>query len=377
MIKIVGTKEVLEIISLFMIVVGVGFLLAIAAVKTSSVGILIATLSSPSLTILSYALDIALFLIIVMIIVRRRRHHSESRVLFKFLEAIVIAFTSFFMFLLLLAIFLPQFGANSYDIYAAAAMAISLVLLKNEFPLMKNIATMLSSIGVGVILGFNFSFVYALIIMGAFAIYDYIAVFRSSEMVSVARELSEMDIAFLISAADLESVSKENLREKEIREDLQMLKADNEDKTKRYRNIIAKGRLPVMSQVSLGEGDLSMPLMLVISAYSSLSNPLISIMLVVGAISGIVMTMYFLKRYKMPLPAMPPLFAAACVFTGLAFIVTDYTMLSIAVSLMIIGGIVMMIDAAAIVKRRRRSFREAREDEMMLERKRKAALGQK
>ncbi len=364
MIKIIGNREVAGIIALFVVVIVVGFLLAAAAIKTGSVGLLMANISSPFITYLSYALDVALALIIVMLIMSRHRHHSHSMIfnrnnLFRGLEGIVIAFTSFFMFLLVLNILAPQYSANYYDIYIALVMAISLVLLKNEFHIVKNIATMVSSIGVGIILGLNFSFEYALLIMFAFAIYDYIAVFRTKSMVTIAKELQSRDVAFLISVADIEEVETDKVGRKEVKETLKEMKEIHEDEDPKYKKILSHGRLPVLSQVSLGEGDLSIPLMIVISAYSSISNPSISIILIFGMIVGITTTMYLLKRYMIPLPAMPPFFAATAVFTGLAFIYTGYVDWDIATALMLFGALVMIVDAVAIVKERRLEAKSA------------------
>ena len=111
------------------------------------------------------------------------------------------------------------------------------------------------------------------------------------------------------------------LSEKEIDSYMGYLKEMKELDDPKFKRILQKGELPVISQISLGEGDLSLPLMAVISAYFTLGQGMGAVV-AIGAVVGIVATMLILKVYKHPIPAVPPLFACIGIFSGVAFMLT-------------------------------------------------------
>ena len=83
------------------------------------------------------------------------------------------------------------------------------------------------------------------------------------------------------------------------------------------------GVYPIISQVQLGTGDLALPLMLAVAAYISFLSYFAAMMVVLGAASGMIFTMYLLKKYKVALPAIPPLFAFINLFLAVLFAIND------------------------------------------------------
>ncbi len=351
MIKVIGNRGILEVIAIFSVVMLVGFLIADYAIKTSSVYILLNSLQSPQFVDVSYMLDAVLVLIIAMLLLKRNSAASKS-LLFRMLEGIVVGFSSYFVFLLVLLMGLGHLYTLT-DYYAVAGMAaVVLVLLKNDYPVFKNIAMVTSSMGVGLILGFNFSFIYAVAILAAVAIYDYIGVFRTGSIVKMASAMSSENMSFLMGVSDMEYVPVQSVGIKDALEYERYLERSHKLDNPRYRKAVARGRLPVLSQISLGEGDVSLPLMAIVSSFYYLSNPMITYGLIVSAIMGISVTMLLLKRYKRPLPAVPPLFASISIFVGIAFLFLHTYTLTNTAALVGVGMAVLVIDVAAASRNR-------------------------
>ncbi len=363
MIKVVGNREILEIIAIFVIVMTVGILIAIAAVRTQSVSILSNTLQDPRFADLSYALDATLVFIIALLVLRRHSHHSNT-ILFEALEGIVISFTSFFMFLLLFAILLPQTVTTGYIYVYAAVMAIMLVIFKDRFHKLSDLATVLSAVGVGLILGFNFAFNYAILIFAAVAVYDYIGVFKSNEMINLAKAFSSSNVSFLISVSDLEAVPEWGLSHKEIEDYMNYLSSIHELNDPKFKKILQSGKLPVICQLALGEGDLSLPLMVAVSACVSISHAFAGVV-VIGAVAGIFLTMLLLKEYKHPIPAIPPLFSTVGIVSGIAFLVIHATGTShlgnvsgtyqLGILMIAVSSLMMLTDIVTIARRMHRN----------------------
>lgn len=350
MIKVIGNRSILEIILIFTIVLIVGTFIATEAIRTSSVSILYSTLQDPRFTTFSYFLDATLVLIVSLIFLRRHKHYSNT-LLFDALEYIVTSFTSFFVFLIIFATAMPSSVTSGWIYVYSASLALALVLLKDEHHRLRDFTTMVSSVGVGLVLGLNFTFPYAMIVLAAVAVYDYVGVFKSSEMVTLAKAVSCSDISFLVSASDLECVPEKGLSQKEIDSYINYLMSTRELDNPRYRRILGSGRLPVESQVSLGEGDLGLPLMVAISAFASLGT-LLGIVAMLGAMAGIIVTMAILKVYKHPIPAIPPLFSVLGIFTGVALLITNpVNFFQFGALLLVASSLVMLIDIHTISRR--------------------------
>ena len=356
MIKVIGNRGILEVIAIFSLIMLAGSLIAGYAIKTSTVYILLNSLQSPQFVEASYMLDAVLVLIIAMLLLKRNSAASKS-LLFRMLEGIVVGFSSYFVFLLVLLMGLGQlYSITGYYVIAGIA-AVVLVLLKNDYPVFRNIAMVTSSMGVGLILGFNFSFIYAIAILAAVALYDYIGVFRTGSIVKMASAMSSENMSFLMGVSDMEYVPVQSVGIKDALAYERYLERSHKLDNPRYRKAVARGRLPVLSQISLGEGDVSLPLMAIVSSFYYLSNPMVTYGLLVSSIVGISVTMLLLKRYKKPLPAVPPLFASISIFVGIAFLFLHTYTLTNATVLVSIGMAVLVIDIAAASRNGRKRRR--------------------
>ena len=74
-------------------------------------------------------------------------------------------------------------------------------------------------------------------------------------------------------------------------------------------DMVKKGSVPIVSQIYLGTGDLAFPSMLAVAAYITFDSIFLAVAIALGAGLGIIATMELLKKYKVGLPALPPLFA--------------------------------------------------------------------
>ena len=120
------------------------------------------------------------------------------------------------------------------------------------------------------------------------------------------------------------------------------MKESGRDKDPVFQKLMGEGKLPIVSQIQLGTGDLVLPLALAVSAYTASMGIFTAIVIVCGAVVGLVFTMYFLKKYNRPLPAIPPLFSFICIALGAEFALNGAYPLLIDIGLMAAGACVML-----------------------------------
>ncbi len=227
--------------------------------------------SSLPLFIVYILLGAAIFLLLMKL-------HLEF--LLSLLEMVVISVTSSILFYSLIHPFLPDTLAA---MAISALLGIALAVAKHFIHLLKNLAAVLSSAGAGAVFGFTFSFVASLIFFGIMAIYDYIAVFRTKHMVSMAKEIIRQDMSFTITA---------------------------------------KERLPSgrETRLDLGTGDLALPVMVEVSAYQI--HPYLSFVTMLGAIAGVAFVLIYAWKHKVFLPAIPAILFGILLSLAAALAVT-------------------------------------------------------
>ncbi len=311
-------RQLANIVALFLIVQFGGLLIAAFSFPPSQLVLLRSyqTLGSGGG---AYVLYLVLFIIAAaaaMMVVFRL---YKGMLLFRAFEAYAIGLPSLFLFLLLISDFFPELNQLS-ALAVSALLAAFLVIAKNRKPGLRNTATVISSIGIGVIIGLQ-GFYLAYLIMAVIALYDNIAVFVTKHMQVMAKAMAERNLAFLIGSSDTEMVPGSSLTAKEraaIAKNIKPAAVRNPE----VRAMMKKGAYPTVSQVALGAGDLALPLMLVVGAYISFAGFFIPVMAAVGAAFGLLLTMRLLQRYMAPLPAIPPLFASMSLFIGAALILS-------------------------------------------------------
>jgi presenilin-like A22 family membrane protease len=287
---------------MFLIVQLAGVLLAFylisPAVVTVITGGAAATASSSDvLFYFAYMLVAAVVMVLLF-----RAHHGV--LLFQVIEGIVVVTAAFYLFLIILGSILPQ--DSIYPVPIALLAAVALILAKNKWPGLRNFTAVIASVGVGLVMGVYFSFFAAYILMALIAVYDYVAVFITKHMIALGRETVNRNLAFMIGTYDVEVVPKGYLKEKERKE---FSKAFSQTKSETLKKLIKEGNVPMPSFSALGAGDLAIPLMLEVSAYITYLSYSMSIVIVIGAAFGLIFAMWVSKKYKLALPAIPPLFA--------------------------------------------------------------------
>ena len=335
-------RSISEIIGLFAITMALGFLVAHEAVKTSSLSFMYSSLSNPYFLGFSYSIDLLLLLIVAVLVIRRHLRY-RGRLLFRLLEAIIITITSFF-FVLLLLIIVSRGQISEYLLFfASLIIALAIALLKERYKSTKDIATITSSIGIGILLGFSFSFEYVMIGIALFAVYDYVAVFKTKEMQKLARFFVENDAAFLMSVSEVEALPSDMLSPQDRKSYLRIIRKTGEYRNPRFAKMLSEGKIPIISHVSLGEGDIALPLTAMVSAYSFLSDYYLAAVIGVSAILGVSFTMYLLRRYRKPLPAMPLLFGFMGIASGLYLLVSGIGLEIFPLMLILAGSLALLL----------------------------------
>lgn len=309
-------RQLANILALFLIVQLAGAAIAFYFLSPQEVSVMVS--SSPASTgggIIFYFIYIVV-VAIAMVLLFRIFH---GNLLFRLIEGFVIGAASFYLFLIIFGSFVVQ-DSGIYAIAISLGLAVALVVAKNKWPGLRNLAAVIASVGVGVVLGsfFNFSAAYAL--MAFIAVYDYIAVFVTRHMIALGRESVNRNLAFMIGSYDVEVVPENSLRKSEIREVREAM-GKGPVRNPAIKEVIKEGGLPLPSFSALGTGDLAMPLMLALSAYFSFLSFLSAILIIIGSTFGLIFAMYISKKYKVALPAIPPLFAFASFALGLDLII--------------------------------------------------------
>ncbi|MCL4388194.1 presenilin family intramembrane aspartyl protease [Candidatus Marsarchaeota archaeon] len=316
--RLIENRQLVGILTMFMIVQFAGITLAALSFNGATYQEIASSqiVSGPSNALL--LLGYIIFLAVVMILIFRFYHGAK---LFRVIEGVVIFIASFYVFLILLDYLIQS--ANMAAI-GAAILAILLVAAKNKWVKLKNVAAIIASIGVGAVLGFGFSFLAAIIFMGLLAIYDFVAVFITKHMITLANVVTDNNLAFMVDMNEVEAVPKSNFSKKELSEYNKYVKSSGQ-RGKRILSVMKKtgsmGMVPISANVALGTGDLAIPLMVAVSAYKLTLSFVPSFFIALGAVLGLILTMFILRKYKRALPAIPPLFLGVLIGFALYYFV--------------------------------------------------------
>lgn len=203
-------------------------------------------------------------------------------IIFTLLEIAVISATSSILFYSFVK---PILGLTIESMAAAILLGFALAGAKQVFPNLKNLAALLGSAGAGAVFGFTFGFVAAMLFLLVLAIYDYISVYKTKHMVTMANEIVKRNMAFTISAREKLPSGKE-------------------------------------SRLDLGTGDLSLPIMAEVSAYSI--SPLLCAWALLGALAGVGIVLFSAWKKKEIIPALPPIVLGILIFTLFALLMGMY-----------------------------------------------------
>ena len=203
-----------------------------------------------------------LFSTAIMLIAIKFFKGKMLAILLKVLEAFVIFGASWIVF----SIFLGDF--------LGLALAIALVACKNIFKknlMVRNVASVFATAGAGALIGTIFGIVPVLLFIVLLSVYDYIAVFKTKHMVTLAKAITKKNLAFTYALP-----------------------------TKEHK-------------FELGTGDLVIPLTFSVSVLmestKTLQHPLVllpSIVVLIASLLGLIVTIdYVSKRIGTAVPALP------------------------------------------------------------------------
>ncbi len=307
--RVIEYRQLIQILSMFVLVQFAGLLLATqiftGATFQQVQGVQAVSSGFDALFYIAY---IIIFTVILLIIFKVYKGDK----LFMLLDAAVVLVASFIVFLVSISAFqgaafasLFGTGANA-AIIAAGILAIILVVAKYKIPRLRNTTAIISSIGVGLIIGVSFGFIVAFVFMVILAVYDFIAVFITKHMITMGNVAIEKNLSFLIMVNEVEAVPVSSLSSKD-RDEFKKSKKNMEKQGGMIKELVDSNMAPISARMALGTGDLAMPLMLAIAAYKVSLNFILSFVVILGATLGLIITMFILRRYKRALPAIPPI----------------------------------------------------------------------
>jgi presenilin-like A22 family membrane protease len=321
-------RQNLRILAIFLIVQFTGLLIATQVYNGLPVQSVKALSSqAPQYTPITFILTYAgIFLILTLVLIFLMRSGS-SRILLIF-EALAILAGSFFLFTWLaglLPFYFPQFAvfaSTPFQLIIPALLAISVLAVKYKVPRSRNLVTIVSVIGIGMTIGFFIGFTLGLAFMAVLAIYDYIAVFVTKHMVAMGQAALSMNLALMVVTNEGEALPKSSL----TKEQLKAYNAQRPFLNKNYKSTMqelnSRKLVPILMPRGLGNGDLAVPLMLAVAAYTQFLNFTVSLVIIIGAAFGLIVTFAILKRYRRMLPAIPPLLFGVLVALGIYFLIT-------------------------------------------------------
>ena len=181
--------------------------------------------------------------------------------LFRLFEIFVVFTASIIVF----ATFFPEAIAF---VFAVELIAIRLLLPKSVF--VRNIAAVISVAGVGALIGVSLGVIPVLIFLILLSVYDFIAVFKTKHMVTLAKGISGKNLAFTLAIPTEEH------------------------------------------QFELGTGDLVLPLVFAVSVMKASTAPypfyfVPAAMVLIASIIGLLFTINWVSKHVgKALPALPP-----------------------------------------------------------------------
>ncbi|MEM4335400.1 MAG: presenilin family intramembrane aspartyl protease [Candidatus Anstonellales archaeon] len=152
----------------------------------------------------------------------------------------------------------------------------------------KNLVAVVATAGAGAVFGFSLSLGAAFLFLVLLTIYDYIAVFRTKHMVTMAEEIIKKDVAFTVS---------------------------------QERTVIVEGK-PKKERIDIGTGDFLAPIMVEVAAYKIGMGAMLTGF--VGAVLGFWIMIFFLHAQKKTIPAIPPITLGIAVAYGVALLLNYF-----------------------------------------------------
>lgn len=210
----------------------------------------------------------------------------KGAMLFKALEFVVVLVSTQIVFQVVLA----NAGVE-YAFLLAFAGAAVFAAAKFMSPKLKNATAIISSAGVGAIFGFSLYIVPAVLFTIFLSVYDVLSVFWTKHMVTMAKEFSKRQLSFSVSVEKEYKVKTPGKKQLETKK----------------------------SSLELGTGDMSIPLMLAVSAYRwgctnssgscvlGFAGMVDGLAVIAGSSIALYAVLWYVMTKRAFLPALPPL----------------------------------------------------------------------
>jgi len=294
-------KNVVRILFLFILAHIIGLVVGNAFIS----GYSSVTYGSTELTIQDMffiVVGMSFFLILILVFLKM----YKGNFLFKLLESIVVFTTSFIVFLGLLWYF-------NGSIEIAFILALFFTILKFYISNLRNITGIISGVGMAVMFSLFLSLFEAVLFIIFMCFYDIFAVFISKHMIFMAKEFSKRDLSFSLA-------SKEKIKVTKIKTSYVIEKGVEVEVKEKYIE-------EEVEHLELGTGDISLPLAFALvvfkTAYLDFNNAIAAFMFIsLFSVISLGYTLYFVKKYKLFLPALPPIVLGS--FIGL--IISKYVL---------------------------------------------------
>jgi len=299
-IKALDIRQDLKILVMFLIVQFLGLFFATEIYNGLSLSALqVYQTSSSPFEPIYYIATIAFMALIIVLLIKK----MSGRKILLGLEAIAVLLGAFYFFNFIFGLFI----SNLYILLVLSILSAVLVLaVKKKYRGFRNIATMITCIGLGVVIGVGLPFYIVMILMFLLAAYDFIMVFITKYMVTMGQAAMDMNLALLVAVGEVEALPKSEFKQSEVKKF-----EEHRKKLKEYPKMLdmldRKGYIPIYGQRALGNGDMAMPLIVAVSAYTVFQSFLLSMFVVLGAALGLIITFAIQFKYRRPLPAIPPL----------------------------------------------------------------------
>lgn len=306
--KAIEYRQLIHIITIFLIVQFFGLFLATQLFNGQTYqSVMFQQISNAPIGSLFMFAYVILIAIVVLVLVKR---FKPEKILIIW-ERVIILITAFFVFYIVSSSITADLvtNPNSYvSTYTIISLIFAIILLyiKQKNLVFKNTAAIISSLGIGLLLGLGFSPIIALILICILAVYDFVAVFITKHMLTLANVAMKNNLALLVDVNEYKAVSKSSMDKNEMIEYRKAIKQKLFSIPAGLKQKVGT-RIIIPASVALGAGDLAIPLMVSISFYKVYLNFTLSIFVSIGATFGLILTMYILKRYRRALPAIPPI----------------------------------------------------------------------
>lgn len=194
------------------------------------------------------------------------------------LEALVIFVPSWITFEFTIPILIP-IGNWVFSLGFFLAIALTAWKVLKPTILSQDVAAMIAGAGAGALLGASFGIVPSLVFLVLLCVYDFISVFVTKHMITLARELTKRPMAFTIASPH---------------------------KFKKAKYFGPKGRKKRkrIHVFQLGVGDIVIPLMFSISLLRSFTI-VSSLLTIAGSTIALLILIYHMSKHPRPLPALP------------------------------------------------------------------------